>query len=338
MARGDQLSRQWRIIETLISSHGGKSAAELAGEIDCHPRTVYRDLDALQAAGFPLFTERADGKSLWSILDTLKHHIPIPFSFPELMALYFSRDLVKMLQNTVFYDSLESLFQKIKTTIPPESAKFLKTVQQTLHVSTRQYKEYGRFREIINSISDAALKGKTVEMIYFTMGRRKETKRKVDPYRILFFNNTFYIIGYCHLRKDIRTFALDRVKMLRVTDESFKVPDDFSLEDYMGAAFGVVQGKAEHIKIWFAPETAGYIKEKNWHESQEVQRQRDGSVIFEAEVAVTEELVSWVMSWGAKAEVIGPESLLEAVQSEVSHMGKHYSTIAENKKSSRMPG
>jgi len=115
----------------------------------------------------------------------------------------------------------------------------------------------------------------------------------------------------CHLRKDIRTFALDRVKMLRVTDESFKVPDDFSLEDCMGAAFGVVQGKAEHIKIWFAPETAGYIKEKNWHESQEVQRQRDGSVIFEAEVAVTEELVSWVMSWGAKAEVIGPESLLE---------------------------
>jgi len=322
MARGDQLARQWRLIETLISSCGGKSAAELADEIDCHPRTVYRDLDALQAAGFPLYTERSDGKSLWSILDALKHHIPIPFSFPELMALYFSRDLVKALQNTVFSDSLESLFQKIKSTIPPESSKFLKTVQQTLHVSSRQHKEYGRFKDIINSISDAALKGKTVEMIYFTMGRRRESKRRVDPYRILFFNGTFYIIGYCHLRKDIRTFALDRVRMLRVTEENFRVPDDFSLENYMGAAFGVVQGTAEEIKIRFAPEIAGYIKEKLWHESQEIRPQKDGSIIFAAQVAVTEELVSWVLSWGARAEVLAPQALQDAVHAEALAMLK----------------
>ena len=238
------------------------------------------------------------------------------------MALYFSRDLVKALQNTVFSDSLESLFQKIKSTIPPESSKFLKTVQQTLHVSSRQHKEYGRFKEIINSISDAALKGKTVEMIYFTMGRRRESKRRVDPYRILFFNGTFYIIGYCHLRKDIRTFALDRVRMLRVTEDNFKVPDDFSLENYMGAAFGVVQGKAEEIKIRFAPEIAGYIKEKLWHESQEIRQQKDGSIIFAAQVAVTEELVSWVMSWGARAEVIAPQALKDAVHAEALAMLK----------------
>jgi predicted DNA-binding transcriptional regulator YafY len=334
MARGDQLARQWRIIETLISSHGGKSAAELAGEIDCHSRTVYRDLDALQAAGFPLCTERVDGKSLWSILDSLKHHIPIPFSFPELMALYFSRDLVKSLHNTVFYDSLESLFQKVKSIIPPESSKFLKTVQKTLHVSTRQYKEYGRFKEIISRISDAALKAKTVEMIYFTMGRRKESKRRVDPYRLLFFNGTFYIIGFCHMRKDIRTFALDRVKMLRVTEDDFRVPDDFSLEDYMGTAFGVVQGKAENIRIRFAPEIAGYIREKNWHESQEIQQQRDGSIIFAAEVAVTEELVSWVMSWGSKAEVIGPRALKDQIRAEALAMLKQGDGPAKLKKQS----
>jgi predicted DNA-binding transcriptional regulator YafY len=322
MARGDQLARQWRLIETLISSCGGKSVAELADEIDCHQRTVYRDLDALQAAGFPLYTERSDGKSLWSILDSLKHHIPIPFSFPELMALYFSRDLLKALQNTVFSDSLESLSRKIKSTIPPESAKFLKTVQQTLHVSSRQHKEYGRFREIINSISDAALNAKTVEMIYFTMGRRRESKRRVDPYRILFFNGTFYIIGYCHLRRDIRTFALDRVRMLRVTEESFNVPEDFSLENYMGAAFGVVQGKAEEVKIRFAPEIAGYIKEKLWHESQDIRPQKDGSIIFTAEVAVTEELMSWVMSWGARAEVLAPRTLKDQIQAEARAMLK----------------
>jgi predicted DNA-binding transcriptional regulator YafY len=61
MARGDQLARQWKIIQTLITSRQGKSAADLAGEIECHPRTLYRDLEALQSAGFPIYTERVEG-------------------------------------------------------------------------------------------------------------------------------------------------------------------------------------------------------------------------------------------------------------------------------------
>jgi biotin operon repressor len=121
MARGDQLGRQWRIIQTLLSSKLGKSAAELADGLDCNPRTVYRDLEALQVAGFPIYTERIDGKNLWSLLDTMKHQLPIPFNLMELMALYFSRDMMKVFKDTVFYDSLESLFHKIKTTLPKES-------------------------------------------------------------------------------------------------------------------------------------------------------------------------------------------------------------------------
>ena len=78
MARGDQLGRQWKIIQTLITLKKGRSAAELATDLDIHPRTVYRDLVALQVAGFPIYTEREDGKNLWSLLDTVKHHIPSP--------------------------------------------------------------------------------------------------------------------------------------------------------------------------------------------------------------------------------------------------------------------
>jgi predicted DNA-binding transcriptional regulator YafY len=98
MARGDQLGRQWRIIQILITSGAGKSAAELAQEMESHPRTVYRDLEALQLAGFPIYTERMDGKNLWSLLDTVKHHMPVPFSLPELMALYFTRDMNRIPQ------------------------------------------------------------------------------------------------------------------------------------------------------------------------------------------------------------------------------------------------
>ena len=152
MARGDQLGRQWKIIQTLISSRRGKSAADLATELECHPRTVYRDLEALQVAGFPIYTERSEGKNLWSLLDTVKHQIPVPFSLTELMALYFGRDMLKVFKDTAFYDSLESLFQKVKTTLPPESIKYLKNIEQTLHLCMKPYKEYGKFKEILNRV------------------------------------------------------------------------------------------------------------------------------------------------------------------------------------------
>ena len=334
MARGDQLARQWKIIETLLASNTGKTVSELADDLECNPRTVYRDIEALQAAGFPLYTDRVDGKNLWSLLDTLKHHIPIPFTLTELLAIYFSQDMLKFLQNTVFHESLESLFEKIKTTIPPESKKYLDTVQQTFQVTLKQFKEYGKYREILNTIKDAAINHNTVEMVYFTMGRRKEAKRRVDPYRILFFNGTFYVIGYCHLRKDCRTFALERIKMLTTTDESFSVPEDFRLEDYMGSGFGVIGGRPEKIKIWFSTDIAGYIKEKTWHESQVINQHRDGSIIFEADIAITEELLSWIMSWGAKAEVLEPASLIAHIHAEALAMIKAYDEVLKKEKQS----
>jgi len=324
MARGDQLGRQWKIIQTLISARQGKSASELAQELECNPRTLYRDLEALQVAGFPIYTEKVDGKALWSLLDTVKHQIPLPFSLTELMALYFGRDMLKVFRGTVFYDSLESLFTKIKTTLPPESIKYLENVEQTLHLGMKPYKDYGRFKEILKQVHDAAVNRKAVEMVYFTMSRRKESRRKVNPYRIWFFNGTFYLIGLCHMRNEVRIFALDRIKMLHQTRETFEVPEDFSLDDFTGASFGVYQGPPIIIKVWFHPDVAGYIKEKIWHESQKIHPQPDGSILFEAEVAGTDEIRFWIMTWGSKAEVLEPASLREEIRAEAEKMAKKY--------------
>jgi len=324
MARGDQLGRQWKIIQTLISSRNGKSAAELAEGLDCNPRTVYRDLEALQVAGFPIYTERVDGKNLWSLLDTVKHQMPVPFSLTELMALYFGRDLLKVFKDTAFYESLESLLQKVKTTLPPESIKYLENVEQTLHLAIKPYKDYGRFKEILNRVTDAALNHKTIEIVYFTMSRKKETRRRVDPYRVWFFNGAFYLIGLCHMRNEVRIFALDRIKMLHQTKETFKVPEDFNLDDFMGSSFGVYQGPPISIKVWFHPDVAGYIKEKIWHESQKIHQQDDGSIVFEAQVAGTDEIRFWIMTWGSKAMVLEPESLREEIRAEAEKMAKRH--------------
>ena len=329
MARGDQLARQWKIIQTLISFRMGKSAADIARDLSCHPRTVYRDLDALQSAGFPIYTERVDGKSLWLFLDTVKHHFPIPFNLTELMALHFSRDALKVLQGTVFYDSLESLFQKVRTTLPPESKNYIEQISKSLCSRPRPYKQYEKSKEIIHQVNEAVIQRKVIDIVYYTMSRRRMTKRKVAPYQVWFYDCSFYLIGLCNLTNEIRIFALDRIKMLHTTDETFSIPSDFDFDALMQKSFGVFQGPVVSIKVWFDKEIAGYIGEKVWHSSQKIHEQKDGSIVFEAEVSGTDEVKFWLMSWGSKALVLEPESLREEIRVECALTLDHYNNHVE---------
>ena len=332
MARGDQLARQWKILQKLHASRYGKSAADLSEDINCHPRTVYRDLDALVEAGFPIYTEKVEGKNLWSLLDTMKHHLPVPFTLPELMALHFSRNMLHIFKNTMFHDSLESLFEKVKITLPPESHKYLEKAEQTLKVSFKPYKAYEQYKEIVNQVNEAAMASKTVEIIYYTMSRKKESRRRVDPYRVWFFNGSFYLIGYCHKRREVRIFNISRIRMLHQTGEVFDVPEDFNVDDFLQPSFGVYQGKPQKIRIWFSPKVAGYIQEQTWHENQKMESLDDGAIIFELEVAGIEEIKHWIMSWGGNARVLEPEILQDEIRAEaLAMLGESGNEVRQHK-------
>lgn len=84
-------------------------------------------------------------------------------------------------------------------------------------MAVKPYKEYGKFKEILNQENSAAVNRITIEMVYYNMSRKKETRRQVGPYRIWFFNGTLYLIGLCHMRNEVRIFALDRIKMCHKT-------------------------------------------------------------------------------------------------------------------------
>ena len=324
MARGEQLGRQWQIIQRLISANRGISASALAEALDCHPRTVYRDLEALQLGGFPLTTERIDGRHLWSILDTVRRQPPIPFNLTELMALYFGRDMLKALKNTVFYESLESLFAKIKATVSPQTLAFLEKVEESLQVAPEPFKDYGQFRDVLATVNDAVFNRRHVEITYQAMGRDRTTRRRVAPYKIWYYDGTFYIIGHCRLRDAVRIFAVDRIATIKSTDETFEIPEGFDLDTFMAGSFGVFVGTPENVRIRFAPEVAGYIREKTWHASQGIEERPDGAIDLLARVAVTDEFKFWVLRWGAAAKVLEPESLREAVAKEARNMVDNY--------------
>lgn len=326
MARGDQLGRQWKIIRSLIASKRGKSVQDLASELSCHARTVYRDLEALQVAGFPVYTERKDQKNYWSLMESAKQHIPIPFNITELMALYFSSDMLKMLKNTLFYDSLTSLFQKIKATLPPEYMTYLRHVESSLKVDLKPTKDYSRFRTIIDQINQAILHRRQVRITYFVMSRQKISHRVVAPYKLWFFDGTFYMLGFCHLRQDNRLFAVDRIREMILTDTTFETPQDFDMENLLRASFGAFFGEPVQVVIHFSPRVAGYIVEKCWHESQVVEMQKDGSLIFRVEISGIEEIKFWILGWGKDAVVLEPDDLREEIRLEAQGILRGYET------------
>jgi predicted DNA-binding transcriptional regulator YafY len=324
MARGDQLGRQWKIIRTLIASKQGKSVQSLASELACHPRTVYRDLEALQVAGFPVYTERHNNKSYWSLLDSAKHAIPIPFSIMELMALYFSRDMLKILKDTHFHDSLESLFQKVKATLPSEYLDYLKKIESSLQVGVKPYKDYSQFRETIDIINTAIHQRRQIQMTYYAMSRKKISLRLVDPYKLWFFDATFYILAHCHSRKGVRLFAVERIKTLSQTDASFEPPSDFDIDSLLQDSFGAFIGDTVEVIIQFSAQIAGYIQERTWHQSQVLEHQPDGSLLFKVKVAGLQAVKSWILGWGQHALVLKPAELRQEILSETQATLKQY--------------
>jgi predicted DNA-binding transcriptional regulator YafY len=324
MARGDQLGRQWKIIQTMLASRKGVAVSDLAEDMGCHPRTVYRDLEALQAAGFPFSNEQIGKTSRWSFIASAKRQIPIPLDLAELMALYFSRDMMKMLKDTIFYDSLETLFQKIKATLPSEYITYLNQIEKSLVVNPKPYKPYGEYRDTIERVNEAVLQKRCILIDYFSMHRKEKVFRTVDPYKIWYFDGSFYMIGYCRLREGIRIFALDRIRSLKTTGETFEIPDSFDMDTFMKSSFGVFHGEPVLVKVRFSPEIEGYITEKIWHDSQIIEHEKDGSVLFTAEVAGTDEIKRWILNWGSKAEVLEPESLRSEIRAEAAAMMQVY--------------
>jgi predicted DNA-binding transcriptional regulator YafY len=324
MARGDQLSRQWKIIQSLMAAGRGKSAAELARDLACHSRTVYRDLEALQYAGFPLVNERTEGRTAWSLLDTGKRNLPIPLNLTELMALYFSRNMLKILRGSAIYDSLASLFEKVKATLPAEYIRYLDKVANSLDVGAKPYKPGERFQDMLAQVYEATQNQRYIDIEYFTMSRQTLTPRRVAPYKIWFFDETFYLIGHCSLRHSIRLFAIDRIEKISISNDRFQIPEGFDADAFMHDSFGVFQGRTVGVKIKFAPSAAGYVQEKVWHPSQHLDPLPDGSLIFSAQVAGIDEIKYWVLKWGSAATVIEPEQLRSQVADEARAMVAAY--------------
>ena len=306
--RGDQLARQWQLIQRLARSRYGVGLDDLAEDLGCHRRTVYRDLDALMFAGFPVVSEKRDGRTLYRFLDSFELG-DTPFTADEVLALAFGEDLLRILEGTVFHDSIRSALHKIRASLGPELGEYLARLGESFRVLPGPHKRYARYRDSIQTLNEAVLARRTVSMRYRTGRTGKVSTRKLDPYRVWYRSGGLYVIGHDHRSDEIRTFAVDRIRGVKTTGEAFSIPASFDFDAYTASSFGVVAEPAVAVRIRFDQSWAIHVEEHSWHSSQKLERHGDGSVELRMEVGETTELRNWVLSFGGGAEVLEPESL-----------------------------
>jgi len=320
MPRNDQAVRQLIILKKLESSRHGLTLEQLADSFGPsttrHPRTLRRDLDAIESAGYPLLIERVDGRTRWKLLEGARHAPALRFSPTELMALALSRRLIAPLEGTALHVSLVSALSKASAALPPEGLALVYQLEGTFSVGLGPHKRYKHHREIVERVTQAIAEKRRVQMRYDSASRGRVTRREVDPYRLWYASGGLYLIGHCHLRKEPRMFAVERIKSVTPTELPYQIPLHFDFEAFVEDSLTVMRGPRINVELEFDKATAAWAKDRVWHPSQELKRLQGGKLRITLSVADSRELVGWVLSFGSGVWVARPESLRTAVTQE----------------------
>ncbi|MCY4487376.1 MAG: WYL domain-containing transcriptional regulator [Deltaproteobacteria bacterium] len=319
MPRNDQVTRQWLLLKRLEDVRGAtlsELAESLPEDYSRHPRTIRRDLEALEAAHIPLITERRNGQTVWRLMDGYRQTLPLALSPTELMALVFSRDLLKPLDGTEIKASLDSALTKAAAALPAEGATYVENLRGQFAVGLGSHKTYREHRHTIDQLSRAISRTRTVQVRYYTASRNQTRRRDVDPYRLWYADGGLFLIGYCHLRRDVRTFAVDRIRSLAVTNRPCQMPLGFDLDAYVKDSLVVMRGKPIELELLFDKATTAWVKGRIWHHSQHVHETQDGRLVLSLRVADTPELVGWVLHFGGGVQVVGPAAFRDKVRDE----------------------
>jgi predicted DNA-binding transcriptional regulator YafY len=161
-------------------------------------------------------------------------------------------------------------------------------------------------------------------MRYYSMSRDEENRRQVDPYHLTVFDGGFYLVGYCHLRKTERIFAVERIRELKMLAARFEARPGFNVEEYLKDIWGIIKGEIVPVKVIFSRSVARYIRDRLWHPSQKLRELPDGSLELTLRVADTLEVRRWILGYGMEAEVVEPPALREALGEQAAALARKF--------------
>ena len=326
MAEFPAQERHWRMLQIVMARRLGETVARLAEDLAVSEKTIRRDLNLLRKVGFPL-SESVGEKGLkrWK-LDS-GHAPPAAIRWDEAATLYLGKKLFQPLAGTFLAKGLSSLFRKIEDVLSEDARKYLDQMAQMWLVTQPAASDYAQRGQLIDDLNLAVEEHRLVWLTYQSQSATEPVTYDVHPYGLILHRGTLYLVAFAPHHGEVRHYKVDRISAADVQTLKFPKPNDFDLAAHLAGSFGIYRGSAKDnivVRVRFFAEAARYVREKQWHASQKLLPQRDGSVIAEFQLTATEEIKAWALSFGAKAEVLEPESLRQEIAQEVTQLHQMY--------------
>jgi len=310
MPRNAEVIRQWSVLREIERSRAaGVTIDDLASQCGVTTRTIRRDLQALEEAGFPIYDDRSrdDGRTRWIINGQAFKGLSAGLTLSELCALYFSRSLVESLSGTPFRDDVDRAFEKLTAALTPHMQRFLDQLPRVLSAKSQpQAIADASLRTRIEARAlEATLHQRQAEITYYSKSSDRTKAYLVHPYRLAYAQGALYLLAYVPEYAEVRTFAVDRISELSLREDSF-TPIEELPDEAFPHSLGVHSGPPERVEIEFQPAAAEYVRTRTLHASQQLRETDNGGVAMTLDVCLDRALESWILSFGPFARVVSP--------------------------------
>lgn len=296
---------------------------EIAAEFEVSPKTIQRDIDFMRyRLNLPI--EYHAQEFGFHYTEAVTGFPTVEVSEGEITALLVAQKALAQYKGTPFERPLHSAFRKLTDGLKDRVSFSWTDLEDA--ISFRSAGASAADLELFEIVSKGVLRSVELEFEYRKLQSSSYERRRVRPYHLGCLENQWYLFGEDLERKQLRTFALPRMRKVRLTTARFRRPADFSIAQVLSGSFGVHSaGKKQRIRIQFDPFSARLVAERKWHESQRVREQRDGSIVLELELGGLQEIERWILSWGKHARVLAPKALATRIRDEASAIAKLYS-------------
>jgi predicted DNA-binding transcriptional regulator YafY len=303
-------------IYTMIAQRQFPSTASLMERFGVTERTIYRYLEQINMID-AIELDREKNGYRFTHGDRIKKMI---LGDKEMITLFTAGEAVSHL-GAAFRENFQGLLDKMFTV----TGKSAEKGKVPIIVKTPDASISERIQNHLMTISLSMKEKRSVSMSYRARGAKDSTERIVDPYGLVFYEGVWIMIGYCHLRKELRSFAMDRIIDLKERFLYFELRGGFDLEEYIASSWGVIHEEPVTITVRFKANVAEFIlRKEKWHPSEKRKVLSNGDVELTFTVAGVNEIKYWIYSWLPNVEILKPSWLRQQARKDLARSAKEH--------------
>ncbi|HEX5443471.1 MAG TPA: WYL domain-containing transcriptional regulator [Pirellulales bacterium] len=304
--QAEKFVRLFKLLE-LLAGRGRWTPRDLAHELGCSQRELYRHISVLGLAGVFVEFDRKTGRYL-PLRPDYRFPAPLALTSDELLGQAVAAAVSGMPALEIGAGAA-AITRKLAAS-NPDAAELLAAAQQVVAVLSLKMVDHSGHREAFAAIQQALIERKQLCGVYRSPYSAKAKRVTLHPYRLCLARQAWYLIARADGEATPRNLRVVRFRSLAVIERVADVPDEFDLREHLGDAWDIFRGDRSYdVRIRFAKDAAAQVAETRWHHTQKVKRHRDGSVTLSFRVDGLDEILWWLLPWTGFAEVIEPLEL-----------------------------